>query len=290
MDEDLQHTLGIEHALHRKKILHGIIRLQNDYVEKSQKDAVAAATAALQASQSNMGQTTTMYAGRGDAATAYGGTSNGGQTPGVMSVTQSIFNDGASIASSRAGGLNRMTSGRSVASGAGSPARTMQSVALEQAENAAAARAQAREGSMLKLDELTSWVRHNKGKQLAEALAGLPDVRFDAGLVKTQFVPGFGTEYIDSLNGPAFHINKADDKGNTLLTVAAQNGRMKVAQLLVKKGANPNHQNGQGNTPMHFAMSYKFHDLAAWLVDPEKGGASDEVINAAGLGPYDGLE
>lgn len=178
----------------------------------------------------------------------------------------------------------------------GSPVVGMQAVSTvqerdhEKAETAANARAQLRDSSLLKLEELMSWVRHNKGKQLAEALSALADVKFEPGIVKTPFVPGFGTEYIDELNTPGFHVNKTDTNGNTLLSVACQNGRMKVAQLLVRKGANPNHQNAQGNTPLHYAMEYKFFELAAWLVEPDKGGASDEIYNAAGLGPYDGLE
>ena len=45
----------------------------------------------------------------------------------------------------------------------------------------------------------------------------------------------------------------------------------------------------QGQTAAHYAMAYNFFDLGAWLLDPEKGGASDEVENMHGLGPYDGL-
>jgi hypothetical protein len=134
-----------------------------------------------------------------------------------------------------------------------------------------------------------SWVRHNKGKLLGEALASITDGRFDKSVLRAPYVPGYGTQYIDMLSGPAFHVNKADEKGNTLLLIAAQNGRTKVAQLLIRKGANPNHQNSAGNTAMHYGMAYQFHELAAWLADPEKGGADDSVQNAANLGPYDGL-
>ena len=40
-----------------------------------------------------------------------------------------------------------------------------------------------------------------------------------------------------------FHINAADGHGNTLLIVAAQNNRLRAAQLLLRKGANTDHQN-----------------------------------------------
>ena len=60
--------------------------------------------------------------------------------------------------------------------------------------------------------------------------------------------------------------------------------------MLIRKGANPNHQNAGGNTAMHYAMAYKFHDLASWLASPDGGGASDAIMNNDGRGPDDGLE
>ena len=74
-----------------------------------------------------------------------------------------------------------------------------------------------------------------------------------------------------------------------MLTVACQNNMQSVASLLLRKGANVNHQNQQGNTPLHYAMEYGFYDLGSWLSDPAKGGARDDTLNAKGLGPYDGL-
>jgi ankyrin repeat protein len=86
------------------------------------------------------------------------------------------------------------------------------------------------------------------------------------------------------------HINKTDEFGNTLLLIAAQNGHDKIAKYLCSKGANANHQNNQGQTAAHYAMSYNFFDLGAWLLDPENGpGASDDIQNKFGLGPYDGI-
>ena len=60
--------------------------------------------------------------------------------------------------------------------------------------------------------------------------------------------------------------------------------------MLVRKGANPNHQQQLGNTAMHYAMAYKFHELAAWLADPEKGGADDTILNQKGNSVYDGID
>ena len=57
------------------------------------------------------------------------------------------------------------------------------------------------------------------------------------------YVEGFGTAYDEGIERMPFHINKGDEHCNTLLIVAAQNGHQKVTQLLISKGANPNHQN-----------------------------------------------
>jgi ankyrin repeat protein len=73
------------------------------------------------------------------------------------------------------------------------------------------------------------------------------------------------------------------------LTTTAQNGNLKLAQLLVKKGANPDHQNKQGQTAGHYATAYQFFDFTEWLFSAEGGAANDQVENKHGLGPYDGL-
>ena len=256
-DDDLRNTLGIEHALHRKKILSSILKLRQ--AEEDRKAAKILNSMPNTMMSSALGNTNTL-----------GGA---GMLPNLGMTT-----------GSKPGTANPVANNGRVSGFA-----TSNQLQLDAAENAAADKAAQRDAGVLKLDELISWVRHNKGKLLSEALAAIPDGKFDPSLLKAAFLPGYGTQYIDMLNGPAFHINKADDKGNTLLLVAAQNGRQKLAQLLIRKGANPNHQNVQGNTAMHYAMAYKFHELAAWLADPEKGGGNDEIMNIHNMGPYDGL-
>jgi CheY-like chemotaxis protein len=270
-DDDLRNTLGIEHALHRKKILTSVLKLR--VAEEERKKAKAAAKLGL----SPLGGATL---GAGMAAGA-----GAGAMPGLANTSMTGF-----AGAGGAGGASALGASGSVVNGLQAKLGGFSSsneLGLVHAENAAAALKQKADAGALKLDELMSWTRHNKGKLLADALAVLPDGRFDLSLVVSPFVPGYGTQYIDMLNGPAFHINKADDNGNSLLLVAAQNGRQKLAQVLIRKGANPNHQNAAGNTAMHYAMSYKFHELASWLVDPEKGGASDAILNEDGKGPYD---
>jgi hypothetical protein len=261
-DDDLRNTLGIEHALHRKKVLLSVLKL------RAADDARAAAK---QAAKLAGGQAALL--GIVPGAAGMGGGGGGGAGNVAAALNGLAARTAAANMTGRVGGF--------AAAG---------DLGLEVTEKAAAAAKQAADSGALKLDELTSWVRHNKGKLLAEALAVLPDGRFDLSLVANPFLRDYGTQYIDMLNGPAFHVNKGDDKGNSLLLVAAQNGRQKLAQVLIRKGANPNHQNASGNTAMHYAMAYKFHDLASWLASPDGGGASDAILNADGRGPYDGLE
>ena len=142
----------------------------------------------------------------------------------------------------------------------------------------------------LRLDELMRMVRHNKGKKLATALKSLPEKRFDMSIIKAPFVPGFGTQYDDALNALPFHINQADDNGNSLILTAAQNGLLSVSKLLTSRGANVNHQNSRGNTALHYALAYNFTELAEWLVSADGAGAEDTIMNQDGLTPYDGLE
>lgn len=156
------------------------------------------------------------------------------------------------------------------------------------------------EGPRISLTELMSIVRHSKFTLLKEALDYLPNKSFDKSLVRVFYIykcwcnafqvpylENFGTSYVDGYERLAFHINKADEHGNSMLTLAAQNGNMKIAKYLVAKGANPNHQNLQGHTPAHFAIAYKFFELSQWLFE---NGADDTIQNKYQLTPYDGLQ
>ena len=101
------------------------------------------------------------------------------------------------------------------------------------------------------------------------------------------FIPGHGTAYVEGYDLLPFHMNKTDEFGNSLLILAAQNGNEKIAQYLVTKGANPNHQNAHGHTPAHFAIAYQFFELSQWLFE---NGADDSIVNEYGHTPYDGIE
>ena len=253
-DDDLRATLGIEHALHRKKILRAIERLRT-----KEREAKAASEMASMSSQSGtMGGPSTVLGGGGLGA-------------------MSTLGPSASVAPGRTGG------GASTYTGGGLPDGTVISGMAGDASTVAGA------GTGLSFEDMMQWISFGKAKKVANALKTLPEQRFEVATLQAQFVEGFGTQYSDHLSGVDFHINMADEHGNTLLLKAAQSGQGHLAKLLVQHGAYINHQNARGNTALHFALMYKDTDLAVWLADPAKGGIDDTLMNSDGLTAYDGL-
>lgn len=58
---------------------------------------------------------------------------------------------------------------------------------------------------------------------------------------------------------------------------------MPVVEFLVQRGANVNHSNATGNTPLHFAMSYDTSGkMGEYLIN---NGADDTIENKQGLSP-----
>jgi hypothetical protein len=255
-DDDLRSTLGIEHALHRKKILRAIDRLR----QKERNARAASEAASMNASSMMMG---------GDAASTYGG-------PSGMLGPMSSIGPSASMAAGRMpdqfyGGMNDGT-------------------VLSNGQDSSSLTGPAQQANTgIRFADMMQWVSFGKAKKVANALRTLPEHVFDIGLLKAQYVDGFGSQYDDSLGIIDFHVNMADEHGNTLLLKCAQSGQGHLAKLLVQHGAHINHQNARGNTALHFALMYKDTDLAVWLADPEKGGIDDTLLNGDGLTAYDGL-
>ncbi len=256
-DDDLRSTLGIEHALHRKKILSAISRLRT-----REREARAASEAASMSASAMMM--------RGDGASIMGGGPSGMLGP------MSSIGPSASMA---AGRVQDQGYGQY---GDGTVLSNQDSGSMLTGPVQAAA-------TGIKFQDMMQWVSFGKAKKVANALRTLPEQKFDLGLLKAQFVDGFGSQYDDSLNALDFHTNMADEHGNTLLLKCAQSGQGHLAKLLVQHGAYINHQNARGNTALHFALMYKDTDLAVWLADPEKGGIDDTLLNTDGLSAYDGL-
>lgn len=84
-----------------------------------------------------------------------------------------------------------------------------------------------------------------------------------------------------------FAIDAEDERGNTLLLVAAQNSNKKLVEMLLVRGAAINHQNAQGNTALHFALTFGSEgQLGEYLIEH---GADDTIENIEGMTPYDGV-
>ena len=246
-DEDLRYSLGVEHKLHRKKILLHINQLKH--------------------------------------------TSKDLQSMNKEKINEEILNTGNTFASSTVptmngaeSGLNRDQTFSMVPAIPESPRREREYMSPKKFNDLDL-------NEHVPLEELFSWARHyhnyEKFKQALDK-AFKQDKLFDKMDIRAQYVEDMGTIYTDIYNQDKLNINATDEHGNTLLHVAAQNGNLRSARLLLQKGAYVNHQNRQGQTAAHFAMAYNFFDFGSWLFD--KGGADDTIMNVYGLTPYDGLE
>ena len=250
-DDDLKNTLGVEHRLHRKKILNTVSRLKEAETARSRElmlDEMASRNPPPGFNGPALGYP------QGPVGPPMGGIMGfvaPGSNPNFIPELQQVGQGGAA--------------GNDVDDGFGGAIN-------------------------LNVGEMASWVRHSKAKKLGKALEQLPPKRFDLNTIKVQYVEDFGSQYIDSYERDGFHLNQTLDHGNTLMHIAAQNGNVKIAKLLQKYGANVNHQNKYGHTPGHFAVAYTFYDFASWLFDPDGGGADDTLENMYSLGPYDGLQ
>ena len=93
---------------------------------------------------------------------------------------------------------------------------------------------------------------------------------------------------VNELLDQGLPVNVSDPgHGNTLLIIAAQNGLKKMAKAVLRRGADINKVNHQGNTPLHFCFEYGYGDtLGAYLISK---GADTSILNYDGYSCYDGL-
>mmetsp|Transcript_21852 Transcript_21852/g.36825 ORF Transcript_21852/g.36825 Transcript_21852/m.36825 type:complete len:1703 (+) Transcript_21852:133-5241(+) len=92
----------------------------------------------------------------------------------------------------------------------------------------------------------------------------------------------------EMMNHPDWSLSMdyQDDTGNSLLHIAAQNGNKRMVKLCLRRGADLNAQNLQGQTPLHFTYSYGYAEVGEYLVQK---GADDSIRNKDGLTCYEGL-
>ena len=110
----------------------------------------------------------------------------------------------------------------------------------------------------------------------------------DLEMMETWVRHGKYQEIEDMLDSPEWTqpIDAKDIHGNTLLSICAQNGNKRIAKLCLRRGAEINSQNLNGQTPLHFAFAYNFEELGEYLISK---GADDSITNADGLTAYEGL-
>jgi len=82
------------------------------------------------------------------------------------------------------------------------------------------------------------------------------------------------------------NINTADQFGNTLLILAAQQGSKRMCKFLLRRGANINLQSLVGNTVLHYCYAYSQFELGEYL---KNKGADDSILNADEMTCYEGL-
>jgi hypothetical protein len=95
-------------------------------------------------------------------------------------------------------------------------------------------------------------------------------------------------EVEELMNHPDWNLGMdyQDEAGNSLLHIAAQNGNKRMIKLCLRRGAELNAQNLNGQTPLHFAYAYGYNEVGDYLVNK---GADDSLRNKDGLTCYEGL-
>jgi len=76
--------------------------------------------------------------------------------------------------------------------------------------------------------------------------------------------------------------NQVDDQGRTGLQIAATNGNLQIAAILIKAGANLDLKDKLGNTALHLASDRNQVEMAQLLIDV---GASLDADNRNGMTP-----
>jgi len=65
--------------------------------------------------------------------------------------------------------------------------------------------------------------------------------------------------------GANLHARSKDDGGGQAIHKAAAYGRLEILKILIRSGAKADSRDAEGNTPLSFAISYKYRLIAAFL-------------------------
>ncbi|CAK76124.1 unnamed protein product (macronuclear) [Paramecium tetraurelia] len=83
-------------------------------------------------------------------------------------------------------------------------------------------------------------------------------------------------------NNPNLMINERFKGNNTYLIMAAQTGNIEIVEFLLRKGAQVNLQNNDGDTALHKAIAYQFYKVADLLIAQ----GAQNIRNCDGLSPW----
>ena len=137
-------------------------------------------------------------------------------------------------------------------------------------------------------DEIISVLVENierlKNKNKNNSLIGILCYRLFDYLIRTQspnLVLTFHHKYHNLFD---INITDNDNNGDSLLIIATKENLINVVKYFLEKGADPNLTNNFGNTAMHYAISFKYFDIADVL---KKNGAREDITNYKGLIPWE---
>ena len=87
---------------------------------------------------------------------------------------------------------------------------------------------------------------------------------------------------VRQLVGSGHSPDEEDEQGRTGLLIAAINGNMQIAAILIKAGAHLDTKDRLGNTPLHYAVERDHPDMVELLLDV---GAAVDPQNRNGMTP-----
>ena len=220
LDQDLRNTLGIEHGLHRKKILNSIIRLR-ERVSGSWMSCRSLPTASLPVVSPTVCLTRVL-----PCPAALCRCSRALQSE-LLRVGTAPHVDMVEYRPATTALTPPRTAPIGLGSGPPGPPRPPPGLPLQRGVTPGPPLGMPVPPGVLRpgtsphvldaitpagpnLEELMSCIRHGRSKQLMTSLALLPDCAFDTRDIQAAFVPSYGTQYVPEVTRQVFHINSTD--------------------------------------------------------------------------------
>ena len=137
-------------------------------------------------------------------------------------------------------------------------------------------------------DEIISVLVENiekiKNKNKNDSRIGILCYRLFDYLIRNQSINLVLTYHYRYHNLFDINITDNDNNGDSLLIIATKENLINLVKYFLEKGADPNLTNNFGNTAMHYAISFKYFDIADVL---KKNGAREDITNLKGLIPWE---